>query len=224
MSENNAPPSIDPASLESLQGAFGAIWKKLLQSVDGMLPATVLSYDRAKGVAAVQIAIAVLTTRNTLVPRLPLAAVRVLKLGGGGFFVDCALKKGDTGWILASDRDIGLFTQSFKESAPNSERLHSFSDGLFIPDVMTGYTVDEADTGLTIQSLNGTVKIVMTDEKIKLAAPTVEIDSPESSFTGNVSISGTLETTGDATIQGKAFTPHTHGGVQPGGGETGPVS
>ena len=174
---SNAIPSIDPADDGDLIGTFRHILGKFLQGVDDMLPAKVISYDRATNRAVVQPLVMLLTTDNKTVQRPAVASVPVIQYGGGGFVISAPIKAGNLGWIKANDRDISLFLQSFKNSAPNTVRKHSFSDAVFIPDVMTGYTIDGEDTdNLVIQSLDGVNKISVSDTAIKLKSGVSIID------------------------------------------------
>jgi phage baseplate assembly protein gpV len=223
VSEGNIP-SKDPADEGSLSGAFRQIFKKLLQSTDGMLPAKVLSYDRAANVATVQPVIALLTTDGGRVARAQIARVPVLALGGGGFVVNFPLQPGDLGWIEASDRDISLYMQSLGDSQPNTFRLHSFEDGRFIPDMMRNFDLaDVAADAMTIQSADGQSRVEISATRIRLKTPEVLIDTDQmtvngpSTFNGNVETFGTLENNGV-----NVGSPHTHTGVTTGGGTSGP--
>ena len=80
-----------------------------------------------------------------------MANIPVYSAGGGDFNTNYPLKEGDTGWILACDRDISLYLQSEYEMAPpNTERLHSYSDAVFFPDIMDDYTINGADEGRAV--------------------------------------------------------------------------
>jgi hypothetical protein len=221
MNSGGNVPSIDPADEDSLTGAFRFILGKMLQDVNGMLPARVISYDRTMNRAQVQPMIAVLTTDNSQISRAPIASVPVLNLGGGGILLNFKISAGDLGWILANDRDISLFLQSYDESKPNTLRKNSFSDSLFIPHIMTGYnTVDDGEL-LSIQNLDGTVRIGVLADKIKITAPLgLEVDGPIAatggisvtggsgfSVTGNFNMTGQMHVSGDITASGD-ITPH----------------
>lgn len=186
------------------------VFRKMMMQVDGMLPARVVSYDRARNMATVQPLISILTSSGASLPRAPLASVPVLALGGGGFVINFPLKAGDTGWIEASDRDISLFMQQAAEAQPNSQRLHSFSDGRFIPDVFGKYTVaGDDDAAMIIQNYAGTVAVSLHDDKLRLKAPNIEFD-------GNVTQTG-----GFFVINGIEFNTHQHTGVETGPNNTG---
>ncbi|MDR2093034.1 MAG: hypothetical protein LBP58_06945 [Azoarcus sp.] len=242
----NALPSQDPADDGSLAGVLRATFKKMMQTVDGMLPARVIAYDRASNTATVQPMIQIVSTSGERVSRAPLASVPVLALGGGGFALNFPLKPGNMGWIEASDRDISLYMQGAQaESAPNTQRMHTFSDGRFIPDVFGGYTLsgdDDQDADMVIQTLDGSTRIVLTPDSIKIiAAKNVTIEAAEkldltagqaitlnapqigATSSGGATITGPVNINGTTTIQGREFISHVHTGVQPGSGNTGGV-
>lgn len=172
----NNNPSLNPADNGSLAGTLQFVFKKLLQSVDNLLPAKVIEYDRTNNRVSVQILISMITTSNTLVPRQQISSIPVLVMGGGGYFMSYPLNTGDLGWIAANDRDISLFLQSYNEAAPNTNRVKSFSDAVFIPDIMHGYTIDGADEDkLVIQDTDGNTKITLGDGEINLQSGDVNI-------------------------------------------------
>lgn len=207
----------DPGDDAGLPGMLRNTFKKMMMAVDGMLPAVVVSYDRRKNRAVVRPLISLLTTSGAVVPRAPLASIPVLALGGGGFLINFPLKPGDTGWIEASDRDVSLYMQSNKESQPNSQRLHSFSDGRFIPDVMGKYTIGgDTDAAMVIQNTAGTVCVSLHAGKAKIKAPIVEIE-------GVTNITGATTVTGGLTIDGIKFNTHAHGAVRSGSEVSGGV-
>ncbi len=171
-------PSIDPANEGDLLGAFRHILGKELQQLDGMLPAKVIAYDRTLNRATVQPLIMLLTTSNTTVQRANIASIPVYQIGGGGFILNFNLKAGDLGWIKASDRDTSLFLQSYSASAPNTIRKHSFSDAVFYPDVMKGYTIAGEDAeNAVLQNLDGSVKISLSQTGVKITATSIDLVS-----------------------------------------------
>lgn len=228
----NAVPSRDPANEDSLAGAMRAVLQKYLQNVDDMLPARVIQYDRATNRVQVQPLVAVVTTAGQKVSRAQIASLPVLQLGGGGFVLSFPLKPGDLGWIKANDRDLSLFLSAYREAPPNTARLHSFSDALFVPDVMHGYAIagEDADN-VTLQKLDGSARVTVWSDRVKLTvgastvtlqnghltldAATVTINAPVCNIAGAVAITGSL------SVDGLDFETHKHTGVATGGGTSG---
>jgi hypothetical protein len=204
MSNNN--PSLDPAYNGSLVGSITFAFQKLMQNINGMLPAQVISYDRDTNRAEVQILLTILTTDGSQVPRPKVASVPVIIMGGGGFVLSFPLKPGNLGWILANDRDISAFLQNYTQSPPNTNRIKNFSDGVFIPDVMTGTTFAGSDSdAFVLQSLDGLTKISISDTEINIVSPTqININSPAISIdmglpTNVLQLNGSLNATGTIT-------------------------
>ena len=192
-------PSIDPADQDTLAGALRFSFNKLIQQINGMLPAKVIKYDRDANRVQVQLLIAIVTTDGSRVSRPQIASIPVLVMGGGNLMINFPLKPGDLGWVMANDRDISLFLQSYIESPPNTSRVKNFSDGLFIPDVMKGYTIDPTDAdNAVISTVDGTIRISIGPTGVKITSPVpVTIDGP-------LTVTGALDIQGGMTASGGA--------------------
>lgn len=185
----NAPPSHNPANDDSLTGLLRQVMGKFLQNTDDMLPATIVAYDRVSNRASVQPQIMVVTTNNDKISRAQIASVPVFQIGGGGFIMNYNLKPGDFGWIKANDRDISLFTQGYSQSAPNTKRMHRFEDAVFIPDVMKGWTISEEDLtqqNAVFQNLDGTVRVALWSDRVKITAPRIDLDCTDLYINGRM--------------------------------------
>ena len=218
MADQHSNPSRDPANDASLLGMARQVLDKFLQQIDDCLPARVLSYDRATNRARVVPIVKLLTTEGRQVGRAQIASIPVMQFGGNGVVLSFDLKAGDLGWIKANDRDISLILQSYRDNAPNTLRKHSFSDAVFIPDVMHGVTVDAEDAHhAVLQTLDGLVRVAIWPDRIKMTAGdlVVMIGPDEIQVTGHVKFTGGIE------IDGIEFGTHVHTGVTPGGGTTG---
>ena len=236
---DNAPPSRNPANDDTLVGVLREVLKKALQNTDDMLPARVIAYDRTTNRAQVQPLVRMVTTNGDFISRAAIPSIPVLQLGGGGFFLSYHLPPQSLGWIKANDRDISLFLRSFGEDQPNTQRLHTFEDAVFIPDVMTGYTIaSEDEQAAVLQNLDGSVRLSFTNDRVKVTAPRTEVvtgtstvvliedqatvTTAETQINGNVTIDGTLGVTGnincDMTVTGTTdcvggginLSSHTH--------------
>lgn len=195
---SNANPSLDPANNGTLLGMLKVAINKAIQEMNNALPATIIAYDRTTNRAQVQPQIRVVNTNNQSISRPQIASVPVYQYGGGGFILNFPLKAGSLGWIIACDRDISQFLQSYSESSPNTFRKKNFSDSFFLPDVMTGYEISPDDAeNVVLQNLAGTVKISLSNDTITLKAQNividattmVSIDSPAITINGTASVS-----------------------------------
>ncbi len=227
----NAPPSRNQAMDGTLFGVLELFRAKFLQSTDDMLPAKVIAYDRATNRAQIQPLIVMVNTLNEQINRAQIASVPVLQIGGGGFVMSFPIKTGDLGWIKANDRDISFFLKTYANSAPNTQRKHSFSDAVFIPDsFMKDVTINEEDDdNLVIQSLDGSVRIALWDNQVKITAPAIILDTATTTCTGELIVDGDITsstgditaTMGDVLAQSVSLHNHIHSGVTTGGGTTG---
>jgi Phage protein Gp138 N-terminal domain len=199
MTINN--PDIDPANNYSLVGAINFAFQKMQQNVNGMLPAQVLSYDRVNNRVSVQLLINIITTGGQSISRAVISSIPVLCLGGGTFSISFPVTAGDLGWVLANDRDISNFLQTYSQIDPNSTRQCNFADSVFYPDVMKSYNISDSNTDyLIIQSNDGTMSIAMginsssTAHEININCDRLNLTV--NSGTGYVNIDGNLFVSG----------------------------
>jgi hypothetical protein len=196
---SGAPPSANPADEDSLAGLLGFTFKKLMQStVDNMLPCQVIGVSSDRTIPRVQVQHLILKvdTTNATISRGQVASIPVLQLGGGGFVLSFPVRVGDLGWIKACDRDISTFLSTYNAAQPQTYRQFNFSDALFIPDVMHGYIIAEEDQeNVVLQSVDGTVKIALSSDKIIFTAPQFEFNGP-ALFKDQVTIEGGMAATG----------------------------
>jgi hypothetical protein len=167
-------PSVDPADEDNMAGLFRHVFAKLMQGVDGMLPAVVVAFngDRDAPRVTVQPQIALVTTGGAQVSRAQIASLPVFQFGAGGFLLSFPIKTGDFGWILANDRDISVYLQSGELSRPQTFRKQNFADAIFIPDAMRNYAIADEDVDNPVfQSADGSVRIALWEEFVKLNAP-----------------------------------------------------
>lgn len=214
----NSPLSVDPNVINSLPGALKLVLKKQDQRKQHYLPAEVVSYEYDSEIGRefvrVKPLISILKTDNTIVERAEIPKIPVKNFGGNGFFMRFYLPPGSLGWIQACDKDISLFLNTYQSSIPNTERMNSFEDAVFFPDIMKGYTIAaEDEQAAVLQNIDGTVKISLTNERIKVTAPLVEIISP-SDIIGDMSIQGNVDIQGNMSIDGDAQATGTVTGDQ----------
>lgn len=196
MSNNN--PSVNPADLDHLAGAFGFIFKKLMQGIAGVMPVQVIGTD-GKYVTA-QHLIMQQGTSGEYYERGQIAKVPILQLGGGGYIFNIPVTRGDLGLIIACDRDISAFLQKGTQSVPNTTRIKDFADSFFIPCVLKGYTIASEDlANAVIQTLDGSVKVSIGATKITLQAEDVDVittaDATVTAGTANVTASEEVNVT-----------------------------
>lgn len=166
-------PSIDPANIGTLMGLLRHVFSKQLQDVNGMLPARVIAINgnRNQPRVTVQPLVALLTTDGSQVSRAQIASVPVFQIGAGGYLLSFPVKEGDLGWIMANDRDISVFLQSYSESRPQTVRKNNFADAVFFPDSMRQYTIASEDQdNAVLQNAAGSTRVAIWPQFVKVTA------------------------------------------------------
>lgn len=217
MSDNK--PNTDAADDGSLSGQLGAALKAFfLNQFEGMLPATVVSYNDQTNRAVIKPLVMLGTTSGAKVSRAQVSGIPVYRFGGGGFFMRFPIKAGDFGWIKANDRDISLvFQRGGLEDWPNTTRMHKFSDAMFFPDTFRQWVISGENADKAVwQTMDGETCISLGAGEIKHKVGAVSITASASGI-ALVSPPGTLTHNGI-----NIGDTHTH--VGPTTAPPGPVS
>lgn len=168
-----AKPSQDPANDDSITGLLRQVFGKMMQDVNGMLPARVVAFngDRNNPRVTVEPLIMLVTTENKQVTRAQIASIPVFQFGAGGMMLSFPIKTGDLGWIKANDRDISVFLQGHKKSRPQTFRKNNFADAVFFPDSMRGYSINAEDEENTVlQTADGSSRLAVWLQFLKITA------------------------------------------------------
>lgn len=216
----NQSPSINPADYGTLTGAIKIAVDKAMQGMDVMMPVEVVAYDRATNRATVKHLIQMQGTNGEKVDRANVSSVRVYQFGNAAFSMSLPIKPGDKGWIMAADRDISIFQQGLQKDAPNTRRMHSFQDGLFMPDSMNMGNVQAADEeNVTIQLHDGGARISLGANIVTLTVGgnSISIGPAGVTITGPLQINGPTARHNSKNIGDD----HKHSGVQSGPTNTG---
>jgi len=211
----NQTPSIRPADEASLPGVIKTAINKAMQSTDVMLPVEVVAYDRATNRATVRHMVQMVGSDGEAVDRADVASIRVMQFGNASFNVSMPIKPGDKGWLMAADRDISTFQQGLEKGAPNTARMHSFQDGVFMPDAMSnGNAPAGQDDRVVIGANNGDAYFAFDGSTLYWECGGVSMTMSG----GGLAITG-----GTVTHNGKNIgDTHIHTDVVPGGGVSGP--
>lgn len=226
----NQTPSIRPADEATLPGVIKTAVNKAMQSFDSMLPVEVVAYDRATNRATVRHLVQMVGSDGEAVDRADVASIRVMQPGNGAFNISLPIQPGDKGWLMAADRDISTFQQGLQKGAPNTARMHSFQDGVFMPDAMSNGDAPAGQGDRVVIGANGGGSYMAFDEDTffwNVGGATLEVTaSAVTAVVGGVTLtlsgSGLAITGGAVTHNGTNIgDTHVHGGVVPGGGNTG---
>lgn len=202
---------------DDLGSALQGVMRQALMQIDGMLPAVVTAVDRTAGRVSVKPLVMAGTAEGGKVARPVVANIPIMTMGAGGIYASFPVKVGDLGFVFSASRDTSLFYQSNGgEDWPNTERLHSFSDGGFLPLKLFDFSIAGgvlAD-GFSLQTDDGQTFVTLKDGEIQLQAATIKI-------TGDIEHTGNQTTSGNVVANGISLVNHVHGGVQGGPSDTG---
>lgn len=158
----NTTPIFSPGAPTDLLTAIKNFESSIRMKLKVCVPVSVYEYDRKKQVVTV-IPLTKFAYRNDtiqFVRRQPFT-VSVHRIIHGGFALDIPLFKGDTGWVIASDRDTmkikteGELTTTILqddrdqkvledeyEQEPQYSDFHFLQEGFFIPDSWGSFELD----------------------------------------------------------------------------------
>lgn len=184
--EDNAPlPQYDRAKCKTEIGFYSTLFHLSEIGKQSVLPAIVKEYNRETGIAKVQPLVTYVTDTKqgeVLVPRVEYS-VSVVRFAHGGFVIDAPLFVGDTGWLVAADRnakdakkanssildadqtDGDAKNEGYKR--PTDDSLASFEWGFFIPDTW-GDTELTKEDGLVIKDVGAKSQIILKADDISI--------------------------------------------------------
>ena len=200
---------------KDLTGKFRKILDEYDKTIDNMMPAKVLSYDRSKNRAKLKIMISKTRTDGSFEENSIISSVPVYQPGSGGFIISFPVNEGDTGWLKSNDRDITNFLSNLSESSQQTFRKKSFSDSIFFPDNIdiSNNIIDQNLNNLVIQKKDGSVRISISDTDINISADNSyemncqngTINSDLITFNSNVKINGNIIINGSIQTEDGVF-------------------
>lgn len=159
----------------------------------------------------------------------------VMYPGGGGFVFTFPLAKGDEGLLIFSARCIDAWWQNGGIQKQAELRMHDLSDGFFLP--TGGMSQPNIPDNISADSAQMRTKDGTSFIDLNPTTQTITLKAANIAMLGNVQMGGagdTITGQGGGAIDfgatqvkqgGKRIdSSHIHGGVQPGGGSTDPVT
>ncbi len=172
MSNDNEQDKLNEAEHGGLSAMLAEVLAEYRKSLFTAIPAIVVSYDGATKRANLQPTPLTLFKDGTsgALPILP--NVPVIMPSGGGYYVSVPLKKGDTVLVCFCQRGIKNFKKTYAEAAPSGGVLDINS-----PVAIAGFgsLAVTPSTGLSLQKEDGTVKVEVLEDNIKIEAP-IKVD------------------------------------------------
>ncbi len=182
-------------------------------------------------------------------PHVTIYNVPYFRLQGGANGIIMDPQKGDIGVAVFASRDISQVKTTKKQGNPGSHRQYSFADGMYLGGMLNGTPTQYIQFSAAGIRIHSPTQVKIDAPDVLIEAQTVEINASTSAtvttptFTvngdavvnghttmaggiaqtggGAATFSGSMTVTGDVTAQGTSVHNHVHGGVVPGGGNTG---
>lgn len=189
---------------DDLGNALQEVTRQALMQIDGMLPAVVTTVDRTAGRVSVKPLVMAGTASGGKVPRPVVPNIPIMTMGAGGIYASFPVKVGDLGFVFSASRDTSLFYQSQGgEDWPNTERIHSFSDGGFLPLKLFNFSIagDVLADGFSLQTDDGSTFVTLKAGEVQITATKVKIVG-DIEHSGNTQQTGDVEQIGDVTQTG----------------------
>lgn len=219
-----------PSDVADEYAALRFIIQQLISKVSTATLVRVVSCTNSGGVSAVGI-VTVQPLVNQIAgdgkawPHGQLYELPYCRLQGGTFAVILDPQPGDLGLVVFASRDISVIksttgkaqaaSQDTRGLNPGSKRQFHMSDGIYVGGLLNGVPTQYA------RFVAGGIELV-SPTKVTLQAPTIELKGNVVQTDGDVTAEGSITADGDVIGAGISLSTHTHSGVTPGGGTSGP--
>ena len=237
--------------LQAALGEFDRIAFMVQQALGKMQTATLVRVESCTneggvtpvGLVDVTPLLTQLDAQGNPTPHVTIHNVPYFRLQGGanGIIIDPVA--GDIGVCVFASRDISKVKSTKKQANPGSFRQYSFSDGMYLGGMLNGTPTQYIQFSAAGIRIHSPTQVKLDAPDVLIEARTVEINAststtvttPTFTVNGNSVLNGTVQQTGggsahfsgsmtvdgDVTAEGTSVHNHVHGGVQPGGGNTG---
>lgn len=204
----------DDSRDDSLEGLLMELADSISRRFECALPCVVTKVSSDRRRVSVRPLIRVVAKSGATLPRDVIEGLTVYQAGAGDLLISFPVSPGDIGWIEASDRDLGVFLQSYNESDPPSRRKHSFSDAKFVPDIMTNFTIAGEDSdAMVMQNRAGTVKIAMDQDEVRIRNGATEWTMTEQNISAYAPGDMSMEAVGAISMQAASIGMTAPGGI-----------
>lgn len=204
----------------SIGAALSKFASSIRNGIDACIPVVVRSYDRKTHTAVVaplvkdvdqSAAIPVQTNPSEF-------KTSVLRLSCGTFLVDIPLNVGDTGWVIASDKDSTIVKSAVtigssdiknqpKPQSPGTLATHKHAFGFFIPDAWGEFPIKN-EAGLVLSHIDPKTKRILSE--IALNPNNVYIESRKVDVNGDIECTGKIVSLVDVLAENISLKNHSH--------------
>lgn len=185
-------------------------------SIDTMLyllrtaqPAVVISFNETQNTVHVQPSIMGKQAKKDAKPLPELLDVPVSFYGAGGYVITHKPQAGDVCLLMASDRSLSRWKQAGGVIDPGERRRHNLTDSVaFFGLNHFAAAYQDIKDGIDVRTRDGLTSLNLKQAELALTINGAPIFT---AMAGSVAFSVPI-TAPNATIAGRAFTAHRHGG------------
>jgi len=174
-------------------------------------PAVVISFNESQNTVQVQPSLMRKLENRDPRPLPELLDVPVSFYGAGGYVITHKPQAGDVCLLVVNDRSLSRWKQAGGVIDPGERRRHDLTDSVaFFGLNHFAAAYENIKTGIDIRTRDGQTSLNMTEAELTFSIGGAPIFTASS---GVVAFSVPI-TAPEATIAGRVFTAHTHGGGQ----------
>lgn len=161
-----------------LSQALDFHFRQKIKNLHTSIPGVVRSYNRRTKRASVQVAINMLLTDGSSMPRAVLTNVPLAGEQYGGYAMNFPVKAGDAVMLAFSERGLDQFKSTFGVSNPPSRAIMREQDAVIVGGFgsMELQPIDPPTRGLSIQSEDGKTYISIDEDGIRIKAERIDLD------------------------------------------------
>lgn len=198
-------PNIDHGALHDKTKFYDLITDRITENINVSLPCKIVEYDRATHKATLRVLFNWKFRDGSIMEGCEIKDITIARFSCGDFLIDMPIHVGDTGWLIATDRDAYVAKQRKEPSLPASPFCNSYASGFWIPDDWGEVNLNDDDEDrLVLQTLDGSQRISIGQNDIKITGTKVTIDAP-------LEVTGMITATGGITSSdGVVLDTHIH--------------
>lgn len=210
MADESIVSPVNPANFHSWSGVIKEILRNHDVGFECCIPVAVSNvYAGNRIVDVIPLVKLAYKTENgmTYKDRATIYSIPVRRIISGGYIISVPIKAGDTGWLIACDRDSALavkYNNAIKTEdnpgaqPPASLAIHEYASGFFLPD---NWSDVGGSNALTLAKYDNTGALV---NSIQVGEDNISINAKSTvNIAGDVAITGTLAVSGKAVFNKK---------------------
>lgn len=187
------------------------LFREQLAEANTCIPAHITDYDAVTRMATVRPAINKRAADGRVIaaPEIYNVQVKFPSAKSNGVIISFPINVGDGGLLHFSQRSIEQWLEG--NHTPEETRTFDLNDAFFVPGVEPWDDLVPAEPDCLLIKIGASALRMYPDGSGVLTLPAgYTVDSPQTTFTGNVQVDGTINSDGDTTAAGISVSEHDH--------------